>query len=102
MSVPVHESRKEFLRKAWKDAADGYLSPYEQMKACVLHDVLKEIGHDIPYGLRDGKPNCQWIADRVVLNGKERKHPERQSIKDLVAKIQADKDWFRSLNVLSA
>ena len=37
MSVPVHESRKEFLRKAWKDAADGYLSPYEQIKACVLH-----------------------------------------------------------------
>ena len=63
------ENRQEFLRRAWKDAPDGYLSPYQQMRVCVLHEVLKEIGNQIPYGLRDGKPNYQWIADRVVLNG---------------------------------
>ena len=86
------ESRQEFLSKAWKGAPDGYLSPYQQMKACVLYDVLKELGHQIPYGLRGEKPNCQWIADRVQVNGKGAKHPERQSIKDLVEKIKADKD----------
>ena len=63
------ESRQEFLRRAWQDAPDGDLCPYQQMRACVLYEVLQEIGEQIPYGLREGKPNYQWIADRVVLNG---------------------------------
>ena len=88
------ESRQEFLKRAWKDAPDGYLSPYQQMRVCVLYDVLKEIGDKIPYGLRDGKPNCQWIADRVQVSGKGVKHPERQSIRDIVDKITNDTDWF--------
>ena len=56
------ETQEGFLCKAWKDAPEGHLSPYQQMKACVLFDVLKEISEQIPHGLRDGKPNCQWIA----------------------------------------
>ena len=88
------ESKQDFLRKAWKHAPDGYLSPYEQLKACVLYDVLAVMGHQLPYGLRDGKPNCQWIADRLRVSGKGVKHPTRQSVKDLVDKMRGDPDWF--------
>ena len=84
------ENRQEFLRRAWKDAPDGYLSPYQQMRVCVLHEVLKEIGNQIPYGLRDGKPNYQWIADRMVFDGKDGGHPHRQSIRQFLEKIEAD------------
>ena len=88
------ERHQDFLRRTWKHAPDGYLSPYQQMRACVLHDVLKEIGGQIPYGLRDGLPNYQWIADRVVVNGKDGAHPCRQSIRDLIEKITSDIEWF--------
>ena len=65
------------------------------MRVCVLHEVLKEIGNQIPYGLRDGKPNYQWIADRVVVNGNDSGHPHRQSIRQLLEKIEADDGWFQ-------
>ena len=32
-----------------KGAPDGYLSPYQQMKACVLYDVLKDRDMMIQY-----------------------------------------------------
>ena len=89
------ENRQEFLRRAWKDAPDGYLSPYQQMRVCVLHEVLKEIGNQIPYGLRDGKPNYQWIADRVIFDGKDGGHPHRHSIWQFLEKIEADDGSFQ-------
>ena len=67
---------------------DGSLSPWSQAKAWGLKHA-RELTHE--GGQTHGRNT--WIAERLCLEGKPRRHPSAQAISQLMAKMEDD-DWF--------
>ena len=76
---------QEQLRAYWRNAPVGRLCPWEQAKALALREVSAE--------LNDGElTTLPWIAARVTKVGGG--HPDRASLHEFFAKVDADPDWF--------
>ena len=76
---------QEQMRAYWRSAPAGRLCPWEQAKALALREVGKK--------LKDGEPpTLDWIAARVTKVGGG--HPEKGSLSEFFAKVDADPDWF--------
>ena len=76
------------LASLWHDAPEGRLSPLEQMRAVCLRDAQMQLS---------GKVNHAQIASSLCVksNDKRRKvHPNRDSVRVLLEKVDADKDWY--------
>ena len=94
MSSPVWQSPPSSLmmavqrsmREMWLAGKQGGLSAREQAKAWALREVWKDTTTSTKYGMHT------WIADMLVKVGGGK--PTNVSVKDLLAKIDADDEWF--------
>ena len=85
MSTEDHQRQ---LSTLWKTGRDGSLSPWSQAKAWGLKhawELTREKGQT--YGLN------AWIAERLYVEGKPKKHPTGQAIGQLLEKMKDD-GWF--------
>ena len=77
------------LCQLWKKARkDGCMSPWQQAKAYGLNEAWEEMHGERVYG------KATWIAERVYVQGRERQHPTAEAIRQLIAKMTEDEDWF--------
>ena len=85
MSTEDHQRQ---LSTLWKTGRDGSLSPWSQAKAWGLKHAW-ELTHEKgqTYGLN------AWIAERLYVEGKPKKHPTGQAIGQLLEKMKDD-GWF--------
>ena len=87
MSTEDHQRQ---LSTLWKTGRDGALSPWSQAKAWGLKHAW-ELTHE--EGQTHGRNT--WIAERLYLEGKPRRHPSGQAIGQLLAKMDDD-EWFQA------
>ena len=78
-------SAQTALKDLWLAGNEGHLSAREQLKAWALREAWREV-NDGKYGMNS------WIAERVAKVGGGA--PTNQSVKELLAKIDEDEDWF--------
>ena len=64
------------------------MGPWEQAKAFGLKAAWEEMHGEKTYGM------ATWIAERVYVQGRPKKHPSTEAIRQLVEKMIADGDWF--------
>ena len=85
MSADENQRR---LSALWKTGRDGSLSPWSQTKAWGLKHAWERTHEE---GQTHGRNT--WIAERLYLEGKPRRHPSGQAIGQLLAKMDDD-EWF--------
>ena len=86
-SMSADENQRQ-LSNLWKMGRDGSLSPWSQAKAWGLKHAW-ELTHE--GGQTHGRNT--WIAERLCLEGKPRRHPSAQAISQLMSKMEDD-EWF--------
>ena len=83
-------ARQESLRDLWLHGQHGTLAPREQLKVWALREAWMHTAQpaqaESKYGL------LSWIAARVEKVGGG--HPTVNSVKDMLANMDADDDWF--------
>ena len=73
------------LKDVWQSSAEGRLSPAERMKAWAWKQVCASRGL---------KLNAAELAGHLKTSGTPGGNPEPQSVRELLAKIDGDADWF--------
>ena len=73
------------LKALWLRGNAGCLSAREQLKVWALRESWKEYNEGV-YGM------YSWISERVTKVGGGA--PTTNSVKDLLAKIDEDEEWF--------
>ena len=83
------ETEQRELSQMWKKARkDGCLSHWQQAKAVGLAEAWEVMHGEKTYGKN------QWIAERIHVQGPDKKHPTSAAVHLLVKKMTEDEDWF--------
>ena len=77
------------LSQLWKKARkDGCMIPWQQARAFGLNEAWQEMHGEMQHGKNT------WIAERVYVQGPEKKHPSPNAVKQLLQKMAEDDDWL--------
>ena len=78
---PIPQDR---LQAFWHAAPDGRLCPWEQAKALAFREASKDI--------HNGLVKLDWVASKLTKTGGG--CPQKGSLSEFFAKVDADPDWF--------